>query len=100
GQELWFNQADQFHPSGQPPDVYNSIKELYRDREFQLPQDVRYGDGTEIDIASLDEIRQTVFANATLFPWRRGDVLMIDNMLVSHGRMPFRGARRILVSMA
>jgi alpha-ketoglutarate-dependent taurine dioxygenase len=99
GQTVWFNQADQFHPSSQPSDVYKSVIELYRDREDQLPQNVRYGDDTEIDAAVLEEIRKTALNNATLFPWRCGDVLMVDNMLVAHGRMPFRGARRVLVSM-
>ncbi|MCQ4437955.1 TauD/TfdA family dioxygenase [Clostridioides difficile] len=27
------------------------------------------------------------------FPWQAGDVLVVDNMLVAHGRTPSRGAR-------
>jgi hypothetical protein len=29
-----------------------------------------------------------------------GDILMVDNMLVAHGREPFSGPRKILVAMA
>ena len=37
---------------------------------------------------------------AVAFPWERGDILMLDNMLVAHGRKPFTGPRKILVGMA
>ena len=33
------------------------------------------------------------------FGWRRGDLLMLDNMLVAHGRNPFEGKRRVIVAM-
>jgi alpha-ketoglutarate-dependent taurine dioxygenase len=32
--------------------------------------------------------------------WSKGDVLMLDNITVAHGRQPFTGSRRILVAMA
>jgi len=35
-----------------------------------------------------------------MFPSQRGDLLMLDNMLVAHGRTPYEGPRQILVGMA
>jgi alpha-ketoglutarate-dependent taurine dioxygenase len=32
--------------------------------------------------------------------WQVGDVLLIDNVAVAHGRRPFTGDRRILVAMS
>ena len=32
--------------------------------------------------------------------WQEVDVLLLDNMLVAHGRAPYTGARAILVGMA
>jgi len=99
GEELWFNQADQFHPSTHPPAIHDSIVALYQGREELMPQNATFGDGTPIDTAMLDEVRRTVAAEMRLFRWQEGDLLMIDNMLVCHGRRPFKGPRKILVSM-
>ena len=37
---------------------------------------------------------------AILFPWKEGDILMLDNMLICHGRQPFVGKRKVVVGMA
>jgi alpha-ketoglutarate-dependent taurine dioxygenase len=47
----------------------------------------------------LEEVRATIKQEIRTFRWRQGDLLMLDNMLVCHGRMPFKGPRKILVSM-
>jgi hypothetical protein len=36
---------------------------------------------------------------AVQFPWREGDVLMLDNMLIAHARNPYAGERKIVVAM-
>jgi alpha-ketoglutarate-dependent taurine dioxygenase len=99
GETVWFNQADQFHPSTHPRQVYDSMMVLYKGREDRLPQNARFGDDSEIPREMLDEVRATTQREIRTFPWRKGDLLMVDNMLVCHGRMPFKGPRKILVSM-
>ena len=99
GEEVWFNQADQFHPSTHPEAVCKAMMALYKGREDQLPQNATFGDETHIKLEYLETIRATTRAHLALFRWRTGDLLMLDNMLVAHGRMPFQGPRRILVSM-
>jgi len=32
-------------------------------------------------------------------PWQTGDVALVDNYLVMHGRRPFSGQRRVLASL-
>jgi hypothetical protein len=58
-----------------------------------------YGDGTPIQPEDINTIRQFVWNDATVFPRHQGDVLMLDNRLVAHGRKAFKGERRILVAM-
>jgi alpha-ketoglutarate-dependent taurine dioxygenase len=37
---------------------------------------------------------------AVHFPWQQRDLLVLDNVLVAHGRNAFKGPRKILVAMA
>ena len=32
--------------------------------------------------------------------WQKGDLLLVDNFLVMHGRRPFFGTRKVLASLA
>lgn len=100
GERVWFNQAPQFHPSDYPTDIYESLLDSYRGKEDEIPQTSCFGDDTPIDVSALRHIRETMFKQATVSPWRVGDVVMLDNVLVCHGRMPFSGPRKILLAMA
>jgi len=99
GEEVWFNQAPQFHPSDYPTHISDSLLDSYRGHEREFPQTSFFGDDSPIDMAALKHIRETMFSEATVSPWRQGDVVMIDNVLVCHGRMPFSGPRKILLAM-
>jgi alpha-ketoglutarate-dependent taurine dioxygenase len=98
-EQVWFNQADQFHPSTNPPDVYEAIVGLFSD-PFDMPQNACFGDDAPIDPDMLDVIRDVTEKHTTYFPWETGDFLVLDNMLMSHGRSPFKGDRKILVAMS
>ncbi|MFF2848885.1 TauD/TfdA family dioxygenase [Streptomyces sp. NPDC058001] len=96
GERVWFNQAHLFHPSILPPDVRASLASS----RAGLSRDVCYGDGTPIDDAELEEVRRAYEAETHSFDWAVGDVLIVDNILVAHGRRPYRGSRRVLVAMS
>ncbi len=98
GEMVWFNQAHLFHVSALEPAVREALLDVVGPGE--LPRNVYYGDGGEIEESALDEIRAVYAELRVLFPWRAGDVLMLDNMLVAHGRTSFAGERRIVVAMA
>lgn len=95
---VWFNQAHLFHVSGLAPDVRDTLLSVVD--EDELPRNVYYGDGSAIEESILDEVREVLAAESVIFPWQKGDVLMLDNMLAAHGRQPFTGPRRIVVAMA
>lgn len=71
---------------------------LYGDNPLNYPQHVLFGDDTDIPIEYLDTIISVVSDNTESFSWAEGDVLLIDNALLSHGRMPYTDARKVLVS--
>jgi alpha-ketoglutarate-dependent taurine dioxygenase len=97
GETVWFNHAHMFHMSSLEPSVRQSLLETFTEEE--LPRNAFYGDGTSIETSVLDEIRETYQRAAVSFPWEKGDVLLADNILVSHGRESYAGPRKILVSL-
>jgi alpha-ketoglutarate-dependent taurine dioxygenase len=99
GEEVWFNQAEQFHPTVHPPAIYKSLMSVYKDCVDDLPQNATFGDDTPIPEALLAEIRTTMSRHMVSVQWEEGDLLMVDNVLSCHGRMPYVGKRQILVYM-
>ena len=100
GEQVWFNQAPQFHPSDYPTEIYESLLNSYQGREAEFPQNACFGDDSPITASALGHIRKTMFEQAAVFPWREGDVMILDNVLSCHGRMPFSGQRKILLAMS
>jgi alpha-ketoglutarate-dependent taurine dioxygenase len=98
GELLWFNQAHLFHVSNLEADVRSSMREVFGEQD--LPRNAYFGDGTPIPDSDLDAVRAAYHANEVAFPWQKGDVLMLDNMFVAHGRNPYKGARRILAALS
>ena len=105
GEKCWHNQADQWHRGFDSVKVSFGAKDDPRFRpetsgEESLGNHVVFGDGSEIDVADLQCIRDVSRQCEVLFPWQAGDVMVIDNILAMHGRKPFTGDRRVLVAMA
>jgi alpha-ketoglutarate-dependent taurine dioxygenase len=98
GEETWFNHAAFFHVSSLPPELSEALLDQFG--EDSLPSNTYYGDGGRIEPASLAAIREAYSREAVCTAWRRGDVLLVDNLLVAHGRQPFTGNRRVVVSMS
>jgi alpha-ketoglutarate-dependent taurine dioxygenase len=98
GETLWFNQAHLFHVSSLGASARQSLQELFREEE--LPRNARFGDGSPIPEEVLEQVREAFRAECIEYPWQRGDVLWVDNMLVAHGRSPYSGPRRVLVAMS
>ncbi|MEW6037386.1 MAG: TauD/TfdA family dioxygenase [Pseudomonadota bacterium] len=98
GEMVWFNQAHLFHVSNIEPEAREALLDVLDEKD--LPRNVYYGNGAHLENSVLDEIRGVLDEAAIRFPWREGDVLMLDNMLAAHGRAPFDGPRKIVVAMA
>lgn len=98
GETVWFNHAHMFHMSNLEPEVLSALLEEFAPDE--LPRNSFYGDGTPIESEVLGHIRKVYQDTSVSFPWQKGDILLLDNILVSHGREPFEGPRKILVAMA
>jgi alpha-ketoglutarate-dependent taurine dioxygenase len=98
GATIWFNQAHLFHVSSHTAENRKALLDTFG--EDRLPRHSYYGDGEPLEEDVLDLIRGIYEEEKIAFPWQRGDLLLLDNMLYSHGRDPYEGARKVLVAMA
>jgi alpha-ketoglutarate-dependent taurine dioxygenase len=120
GTEAWFNHVQVFHQSsaaselrrvhGRQKDlrslalaglarVVTAVRRRVTDPEA-LPMHCTHRDGSEIDEAALEHVREVIWRNMVAFRWQAGDVLAIDNFSMSHGRLPYRGPRQVVVAWA
>lgn len=83
GEELWFNGVHTNHRS-----YYDSAPHI--DTELGSPMSTAFGDGGEIPADVLTAIRAAVWRNAVAVRLQQGDLLLVDNMLVLHGRLHWR----------
>lgn len=100
GESIWFNQAHlyDFNFKLLGPLNYLGTKLLYWKKSTRL-HEVRYGDGSKIERQGLYHILDVLNQHTVAFPWQRGDVMVLDNVLAMHGRAPFKGKRRILTAL-
>lgn len=92
GEKVWFNHAFFFnarHLEGMLEGVMT-----YDD----IPFNTFYGDGSPIEKEVMSELEEVYDNNKIIFPWRKGDVLLLDNMMAAHGRNPFKGKRKVVVA--
>ena len=97
GEMLWFNHVAFWHISSLDPDVRDMFRTEFNPEE--LPYNTYFGDGTPIEDSIVEEIRGAYDQATVAFPWQKGDLLLLDNMLTAHGRNPFSGERKILAAM-
>jgi alpha-ketoglutarate-dependent taurine dioxygenase len=97
GEHVWFNQIQHWHLACLDPATRESLLSLFREQD--LPRHCYYGDGSPIENSVIEEINGVYRRIAVSFPWQKGDILMLDNMLTAHARNPYKGPRKIVVAM-
>lgn len=98
GEAVWFNHGTFFHELTLPANAREELRSNFGPED--LPQNTFYGDGTPIEPEFIEHLQGLYNGVMVKFPWQRGDVLMLDNMLSLHARSPYTGPRRVLVAMA
>lgn len=72
----------------------------WQDRRNEARKSIQFGNGEEIDEADMQRVAELAYGMTCDLPWQNGDVILLDNFLVMHGRRPFEGERRILASLS
>ncbi len=97
GETLWFNYATFYSRSALDPRLRRLMRGV---PESQRPFSAAWGDGAPISDDVFDACRAAYDAATYRFDWRRGDFLLLDNMLSGHGRDGFEGERQTYCVMA
>ncbi|REJ61716.1 MAG: SyrP protein, partial [Proteobacteria bacterium] len=58
-----------------------------------------YGDDSPIQQDDLADAIDAAYRNTVDLNWQTGDVALLDNLKVMHGRRPFEGSRSVLASL-
>jgi hypothetical protein len=91
----WFNQIAFLNELALDPVSRGYLRNVYG--PSGLPFSTAYGDGSPIPAEVIDVINES-YGHATAGePWHPGDVLVVDNLRMAHGREPYKGAREIVV---
>jgi alpha-ketoglutarate-dependent taurine dioxygenase len=100
GETLWFNQVSTFLSSPRSTGLVRWMlyQGSYR-KPLLRPFHATFGDGQPIGLRQINAVNEAIDSATIRFRWRKGDLLLLDNYLITHGRMPYRGERRILVAI-
>ena len=99
-EKVWFNQVHTFDFNPKFLGFWRYIgATLFYCRKNTRVNDVCFGDGTKIPRKAIYHVLDVLDQQTLKFPWEKGDVLVLDNILAMHGRSTFKGDRRILTAM-
>lgn len=98
GDSVWGNQIVNWHIDALPGKMAQMMRKLYSS-EGDMPKHVMFGDGSPIPRETVERLLEQLRGIESCFDWQAGDVLWCDNERIAHGRRPFKGDRRILVSL-
>jgi amino acid adenylation domain-containing protein len=98
GETVWFNHVVFFHISTLESRLREILLSNYG--EENLPNNTYYGDGSPIAESVIRHLRDAYDQETVSFAWQKGDLIILDNFLTSHGRTSYSGHRKILFAMA
>ena len=82
---------------------FNQLIAAYRgwkDKRNASRKNIFFGDGSAIPIKDMNIVIKLADQLTFNLEWETGDIVLIDNYLVMHGRRPYKGDRRVLASLA
>lgn len=117
GEKVWYNHTQVFHVSAAAEEYHRIHQRQKRWETFKtsmllelmtwykkLSKDpneqsmhVTFGDGSPIPDDYVEHLEEVIWKNMVINPWKRGDVICIDNFSTSHGRLPYYGPREVMV---
>ena len=89
-------------PDAVERNLIQDIKNIFIKNNLKIKDSkkIQFGDGSDISEESMEVVCE-IAENITYDHfWQKGDLLLVDNFLVMHGRRPFVGTRKVLASLS
>ncbi|GEK07756.1 non-ribosomal peptide synthetase [Pseudoalteromonas peptidolytica] len=93
----WVAQIQHWHFSCLDDNTRQSIATVYSESEY--PRNCYFGNGDKIEDGFVSDLLALYKKLESSFAWQDGDALLVDNVMMAHGRNPYKGDRKLLVSM-
>jgi len=71
----------------------------WKDKRNDPSKAIRHGDDSPLDPDAMSKAIELSEEATVDLPWRAGDVALVDNYVVMHGRRPFEGKRSVMASL-
>jgi hypothetical protein len=71
----------------------------WKDSRNDPTKAVTFGDGSVLNPETMDRVAAIAEELTFDVPWQKGDVALVDNRVVMHGRRTFTGTRKVLASL-
>ena len=71
----------------------------WEDKRNDPAKSVTHGDGSAIDVNALNRAIEIADELTYDLSWQTGDVVLVDNFRVMHGRRPYEGKRKVVASL-
>ncbi|KAL5490931.1 hypothetical protein EMCRGX_G016134 [Ephydatia muelleri] len=99
GEKIWFNHSQLFHWSMIPSEYYHIYKRLGQ-MKYLLYSWMMWLLKVILFtfLGPMRHIRDVMWKNMVFNRWELGDIVLIDNYWISHGRQPYSGNRKVVVS--
>ena len=72
----------------------------WKDSRNDPSKSIRHGDDSPLDADAVQQAIDIAYEITHDLAWQNGDVGLVDNLMVMHGRRPFTGTRSVLASLA
>ncbi|WP_165482667.1 TauD/TfdA family dioxygenase [Legionella gresilensis] len=97
---VWFNQAHLYDFNPKLLGLWGFLAtKLFYFRRLTRLHEVAFANGEKIPRKDIYHIMDTLKNCTIAIPWKKGDMMVLDNILTMHGRATFKGPRRILTSL-
>ncbi|MCY1392288.1 Taurine catabolism dioxygenase TauD, TfdA family [compost metagenome] len=85
---------DAYRPEGENAELHEAVRKAQKH-----PSGTYLGNGQRLETAEIEAFMRALDEVTYCWDWQPGDIMILDNLQVWHGRNPYEGARDVQVAL-